>query len=209
MGGLWLVSYTPNHEQMFDTGAVELYTDDMVEQRGVTTTVLGVDPGYAILGWGVIEYAASRYKLVGCGAIETGSEVPLPERLKQIYADLSKIIGDYRPDVCAVEELFWGSNHKTAIKVGEARGAAVLACANAGLKVFDYTPLQIKQALTGYGRADKHQIQMMVMQILGLESVPKPDDAADAVAAAICHASSSGYIDKIARYNAEATAIEK
>ena len=174
----------------------------MSGQRDGAVTILGVDPGYAILGWGVIKYSASRHILAGYGAVETDKSESMPERLKQIYASLTGIIEQYRPDVCAVEELFFNSNQKTAIKVGEARGAAVLACANAGLDVFEYTPLQIKQALTGYGRADKHQMQEMVRQILGLERAPKPDDAADAVAAAICHANSSGYIDKLARYNA-------
>ena len=189
---------------MFDIWASGFYTGDMIEQRNGVSTILGADPGYAILGWGVIEYSASRYRLVGYGAIETGKDEPMPERLKQIYAALTEIIERYRPDVCAVEELFFNSNQKTAIKVGEARGAAVLACANAGLAVYEYTPLQIKQALTGYGRADKHQIQEMVRQILGLERAPKPDDAADAVAAAICHANSSAFIEKIAQYQADA-----
>ena len=165
-------------------------------------TILGIDPGYAILGWGVVEYRASRHRLVACGAIETEKDEALPERLKQIYEGLVGIIEKHGPDVCAVEELFFNSNQKTAIKVGEARGAAVLACANAGLPVFEYTPLQIKQALTGYGRAEKHQIQEMVRQILGLERAPRPDDAADAVAAAICHANSSAYIERVARYEA-------
>ena len=160
-------------------------------------TILGVDPGYAILGWGVVEYSASRYHLLGCGVVETGKDTPWAERLKTVYDGLYKIIGQYRPEVCAIEELFFNSNQKTAIKVGEARGAAVLACANAGLQVFEYTPLQVKQALTGYGRADKHQVQEMVRQILGLESAPRPDDAADAAAIAICHANSSGYIEKL------------
>jgi crossover junction endodeoxyribonuclease RuvC len=159
----------------------------MMGQGGEALTILGVDPGYAILGWGVIEYRASRHRLVDCGAVETSKDLGSPERLKQIYSGLASIIGKYGPDVCAIEELFFNSNQKTAIKVGEARGAAVLACANAGLPVYEYTPLQIKQALTGYGRADKHQIQEMVRQILGLERAPRPDDAADAVAAAICH----------------------
>ena len=164
--------------------------------------ILGVDPGYAILGWGVIEYRASRHRLVGFGVFETEKDLPWPERLKGIYTGLVGIVDEYSPDVCSVEELFFSSNQKTAIKVGEARGAAVLACANAGLPVYEYTPLQIKQALTGYGRADKRQIQEMVRQILGLERAPRPDDAADAVAAAICHANSSGYIDKLEKYTA-------
>jgi len=175
-----------------------------MEQSNRALTILGVDPGYAILGWGVVEYQSSRHRLMGYGAVETDKGMPLPERLKKIYADLTGVIELYTPDVCAVEELFFNSNQKTAIMVGEARGAAILACANAGVEVFEYTPLQIKQALTGYGRADKHQVQEMVRQILGLEKAPRPDDAADAVAAAICHANSSDYLDRIARYEATA-----
>ncbi|MCL2111892.1 MAG: crossover junction endodeoxyribonuclease RuvC [Clostridiales bacterium] len=160
--------------------------------------ILGVDPGYAILGWGVVDYRGSRHRLAGYGVIETRKDEAQPQRLKQVYSGLAQIIEQYRPDVCAVEELFFNSNQKTAIKVGEARGAAIVACANAGLGVYEYTPLQIKQALTGYGRAEKHQVQEMVRQILGLERAPRPDDAADAVAAAICHANSSGYIERVA-----------
>jgi len=174
----------------------------MNERNGGAMTILGVDPGYAILGWGVVEYGASRYRLKGCGVIETEKDAPWPERLKTIHMGLASIIEQYRPDVGAVEELFWGSNQKTAIKVGEARGAAVLTCANADVPVFEYTPLQVKQALTGYGRADKHQMQEMVRTILGLEKAPRPDDAADAVAVAICHANSSGYIEKLERVKA-------
>ncbi len=174
----------------------------MAERRDGVLTILGIDPGYALLGWGVIEYYASRHRLVACGTVETTKDMPWTDRLKEVYTGLVSIINQYRPDVCAVEELFFNSNQKTAIKVGEARGAAVVACANAGLPVYEYTPLQIKQALTGYGRADKKQMQEMVRQILGLERAPKPDDAADAVAAAICHANSSGYIERVARYTA-------
>jgi len=174
----------------------------MIERNGSAMKILGVDPGYAILGWGVIEYAASRYKLLGCGAVETDKDMIWAERLKAIYAGLVEIIEQYKPDAGVVEELFWGSNQKTAIKVGEARGATVLACANSGLTVYEYTPLQVKQALTGYGRADKHQMQEMVRQILGLEKAPRPDDAADAVAIAICHANSSGFIEKFEKLEA-------
>ena len=167
-------------------------------------TILGIDPGYAILGWGVIEYRASRYRLIGCGALKTAKDMAPAKRLKEIYDGLVGIIELYEPEVCAVEELFFNSNQKTAIRVGEARGAAMLACANAGLEVYEYTPLQIKQALTGYGRADKHQIQEMVRQILGLDEAPQPDDASDAAAAAICHANSSGFLDRVRRYEASA-----
>ena len=159
--------------------------------------VLGVDPGYAILGWGVVEYSLSRHRLVACGAVETNNEISMPERLKMLYAGLCDVIAEYDPDVASVEELFFNSNAKTAIKVGEARGAAILACANTGLPVYEYTPLQIKQALTGYGRADKKQIQEMVKRILGLDEAPKPDDAADAVATAICHANASDYLARV------------
>jgi crossover junction endodeoxyribonuclease RuvC len=169
----------------------------MNERGSEALTIIGVDPGYAILGYGVIEYRSSRHRLIAFGTVETEKEMPLPFRLKKIYDGLTEIIEKYEPDVCSIEELYFNSNQKTAIKVGEARGAAILACAQAGLSVYEYTPLQIKQALTGYGRADKHQVQEMVRQILGLERTPRPDDAADAVAAAICHANSSAYYDKL------------
>ena len=165
-------------------------------------TILGIDPGYAILGWGVIEYQASRHRLLGYGTVETSKDFSMPERLKEIYIGLNEVIAKYDPDVSAIEELFFNSNQKTAIKVGEARGAAVLACANAGLHVYEYTPLQIKQALTGYGRAEKQQIQEMVRQVLGLIKAPSPDDAADAVACAICHANSSAHIKLMGRAGA-------
>ncbi|GHU62509.1 crossover junction endodeoxyribonuclease RuvC [Clostridia bacterium] len=162
--------------------------------------ILGVDPGYAILGWGMVEYRVSRHRLLGYGTVETSKDLRMPERLKELYRGLTGIIAKYEPDVAAVEELFFNSNQKTAIKVGEARGAAVLACANAGLDVYEYTPLQIKQALTGYGRAEKQQIQEMVRQVLGLVKPPTPDDAADAVACAICHANASAHIERVGRF---------
>jgi len=170
----------------------------MNERGSEALTILGIDPGYAILGYGIIGYQASRHSLIAYGTVETEKEKPLPMRLKTIYDRLSEIIEEYKPHVCAIEELYFSSNQKTAIKVGEARGAAILACAQAGISIYEYTPLQIKQALTGYGRADKHQIQEMVRQILGLERAPRPDDAADAVAAAICHANSSVYLERVA-----------
>ena len=175
----------------------------MIKRSDEVLTILGIDPGYAILGWGVIEYRASRYKFVACGAVETHKDEEMPERLKKLFRGLEGIIDKYKPDVCSAEELFFNNNQKTAIKVGEARGVALLACANAGLPVYEYTPLQIKQGLTGYGRADKKQMQEMVRQVLGLERAPRPDDAADAVAAAICHANSSAHISRMARYTGE------
>lgn len=172
----------------------------MVDTGNRPLTILGIDPGYAILGWGVVEYKASRHRLLGYGTVETSSDLSMPERLKEIYIGLNDVIAKYKPDVSAIEELFFNSNQKTAIKVGEARGAAVLACANNGLHVYEYTPLQIKQALTGYGRAEKQQIQEMVRQVLGLIKAPSPDDAADAVACAICHANASSHIELVGRF---------
>ncbi|MDR3072406.1 MAG: crossover junction endodeoxyribonuclease RuvC [Clostridiales Family XIII bacterium] len=160
--------------------------------------ILGIDPGYAILGYGVIEHRGSRNALIECGVLTTEAGEEMPLRLKRIYSGIMEIISILRPDVAAVEELFFNSNAKTAIKVGEARGAAILACANSGLPVYEYTPLQIKQALAGYGRASKTQIQQIVKSLLNLPEVPKPDDAADAVAAAICHGNSASYIDRVA-----------
>jgi crossover junction endodeoxyribonuclease RuvC len=159
--------------------------------------IIGIDPGYAILGYGVIDYRANRYTLVECGAITTDKDMPMPNRLKTLYAELTAVISEYEPEVSSVEELFFNNNAKTAMNVGQARGAAILACANLGLDVYEYTPLQIKQALVGYGRAPKEQIQETVRSLLGLKRAPKPDDVADAVAAAICHANSSGFLNRI------------
>ena len=149
--------------------------------------ILGIDPGYAILGWGILDLKGNKFSVVDYGAVTTDSKMEMPLRLQHIYTELSAIIEEYRPDEAAIEELFFNNNAKTAIMVGQARGVAILACVNGGLSISEYTPLQIKQALVGYGRADKKQIQSMVKIILNLKEVPKPDDTADAVAAAICH----------------------
>ena len=149
--------------------------------------ILGIDPGYAILGYGIIDMEGNRFKAVEYGAVTTEAGIPMPDRLKHLYYSLMEIIDEYRPDCASIEELFFNTNTKTAIKVGEARGVAILACANSGIEIEEYTPLQIKQSLTGYGRADKNQVQTMVKTILNLKAVPKPDDTADALAAAICH----------------------
>jgi crossover junction endodeoxyribonuclease RuvC len=153
--------------------------------------ILGIDPGYAILGYGIIDYVGNRFEVVAYGSITTNSKMKMPDRLCKLYFELGNIIEKYRPDEASVEELFFNSNAKTAIMVGQARGVAVLACAEKGLCISEYTPLQIKQALVGYGRAEKKQIQYMVKMLLNLEKVPKPDDTADALAAAICHANSA------------------
>lgn len=162
--------------------------------------ILGIDPGYAIMGYGVIDVEGNHFKPVTFGSVTTDAGTPMPDRLKHLYNSLMDIIAETEPDEAGIEELFFNSNAKTAIMVGQARGVAVLACANSGLDIFEYTPLQIKQGLIGYGRADKKQIQMMVKTMLNLKEVPKPDDTADALAAAICHAhtiNSRRRIDKV------------
>ena len=159
--------------------------------------ILGIDPGYAILGYGIVEMHQNKLHLLGYGAIKTESDMDMPNRLKCLYTGLMDAINEYDPQAASVEELFFNSNAKTALLVGQARGAALLACINSGLKIYEYTPLQIKQGLTGYGRADKKQMQMMVKTLLRLKDIPKPDDAADALAAAICHAHSAERIDRL------------
>ncbi len=149
--------------------------------------ILGIDPGYAILGYGVIEKIGNSFKPCVYGSITTDKDMEMPERLECLYDGLREIIEEQKPDVASIEELYFNNNAKTAIFVGQARGVAVLACVKAGIEIAEYTPLQIKQALVGYGRADKKQVQFMVKTMLNLRVVPKPDDTADALAAAICH----------------------
>jgi crossover junction endodeoxyribonuclease RuvC len=149
--------------------------------------VLGIDPGTAITGYGLVKGEDDSLTLVDYGAITTSSDQPLPERLQRIYRELTALIEDRQPTAVAVEELFFSKNVRTALSVGQARGVALLASANAGLPIHEYTPLQVKQAIAGYGRATKDQVQQMVRMLLALDSVPQPDDAADAIAVAICH----------------------
>lgn len=160
--------------------------------------ILGIDPGYALMGYGVIEQQGNKFKVIDYGSISTEAGTPMPERLKFIYSSLMDIIAETEPEVAALEELFYNTNAKTVINVGQARGVAVLACVNSGLSIDEYTPLQIKQALVGYGRAEKKQVQQMVKTLLGLKSVPKPDDTADALAVAICHANSAAGSSRLA-----------
>ena len=159
--------------------------------------ILGIDPGYAILGYGIIDRKGNHFSVCGYGAITTDSSMDMPGRLKHLYCQIMEIISVYEPDVASIEELFFNTNSKTALLVGQARGVIILACANSGLEICEYTPLQIKQGLVGYGRAEKHQIQAMVKTILNLKEVPKPDDTADALAAAICHGHCAGYNDRL------------
>ena len=154
--------------------------------------ILGIDPGYAILGYGIIEMRGNRFKVIDYGTVTTEAGMEMPDRLKVLYNSLMELIGRFEPEVASVEELFFNTNAKTAILVGQARGVALLACSNSGLEIAEYTPLQIKQALVGNGRAEKKQVQFMVKTILNLKEAPKPDDTADALAAALCHGHSAG-----------------
>lgn len=152
--------------------------------------ILGIDPGYAIVGYGVIDTNKPNMVL-DYGAITTPKEDSMPVRLEAIDQSLKYLFEKYKPDAVAIEELFYFKNQKTVIQVAQARGVIVLACQKYCGNIYEYTPLQIKQALTGQGRAEKAQVQYMVKAILGLNSIPKPDDAADALAVAICHSQTS------------------
>lgn len=150
--------------------------------------ILGIDPGTGILGFGVIDVVGDKITLVDAGVITTPAHTPHAERLEDIFDSLTEITKTTKPDVCSIEKLFFSRNITTAMTVAEARGVALLVARQHGLDIFEYTPPQIKQTLTGYGRADKKQMQEMVRLQLGLREVPKPDDAADALGAAITHA---------------------
>ena len=149
--------------------------------------ILGIDHGYAIVGYGILEYRNNHFRAVDYGAITTDASMDMFARFKSIYDDLNRIMDQYRPDFMAIEELFFNNNQKTAINVAQARGVLLLSALNHGVRIFEYTPLQVKQAVAGYGRAEKNQVQQMVKLLLNLESIPKPDDTADALAIAICH----------------------
>lgn len=154
--------------------------------------VLGIDPGYAIVGYGVVEYNNNHFRAIEYGAVTTEAHTPFNERIEKIYDGVSALIAKYSPAALAVEKLFFNTNQKTAIDVAQARGAIVLAAQKAGVKIFEYTPLQVKQSVVGYGRAEKKQVQEMTRLMLNLDKIPKPDDAADALAMAICHCHSAG-----------------
>ena len=149
--------------------------------------VLGIDPGYALMGWSVVEGDGSRMKLINYGCIETKAGVPMQHRLRTLQLGVRDLLAMYHPDDVAFEELFFARNVTTALMVGAARGAAIIAAAEYTENLYEYTPMQIKQAITGYGKADKKQIQQMVKLLLKLDEIPKPDDAADAIACAITH----------------------
>ena len=153
--------------------------------------ILGIDPGIATVGFGVIQSLGSRQSLVRCGVIRTSAGTRLALRLKQIYDDITELIEIYQPEAIAVEELFFNTNLKTGISVAHGRGVLLLAGVSRAVSMFEYTPLQVKLTIAGYGRADKKQVMDMVKRLLKLENVPKPDDAADALAIALCHARSA------------------
>ena len=154
--------------------------------------ILGIDPGLAIVGYGVLEYRGNRFHTIAMGSIETPAGIDVENRLKMIYDDMCEIIRIYRPDEMAIEELFFNTNQKTAIAVAEARGVILLAAMNHGVKISEYTPLQVKQSVVGYGRAEKNQVIVLVKTLLKLGSELKLDDTADALAIAICHAHTRG-----------------
>jgi len=154
--------------------------------------VLGIDPGYAIVGCGVVEYHNNHFRMLTYGAITTEAHTPFNERIEKIFDEANELIQRFRPDAMAIEKLFFNTNQKTGIDVAQARGVTLLAATNAGIPIYEYTPLQVKQSVVGYGRAEKPQVMEMTRKILGLATVPKPDDTADALAIAICHGHSSG-----------------
>lgn len=155
---------------------------------------LGIDPGTAIVGYAVVAARGSELSMIACDVITTPASMPLPERLQHIYHHLGEIVSTYHPSEAAMEELFFAKNARTAFSVGQARGVAMLALANGGLAVAEYTPRQVKQAVTGYGAASKEQVGEMVRILLRLKAVPRPDDAADAAAVAICHLHTASFL---------------
>lgn len=153
--------------------------------------ILGIDPGYATIGFGVIEAARGDFRLLQYGVITTPPDLPFPQRLSVIYEDMNRLLDAMEPDVMAIEELFWGHNVTTGIGVSHGRGVILLAAAQRDLPISEYTPMQIKQSVVGYGNATKLQVMDMTRRLLHMEKVPRPDDAADAIAVALCHGRSA------------------
>ena len=159
--------------------------------------ILGIDPGFAITGYSIIDYSGNKFKLIDSGAVTTKAGESFPSRLTKIYDDVTELINTYKPDAISVEELFFNNNAKTAINVAQARGVILTVGCKNNIPTYEYTPLQIKQAVAGYGRADKLQVQKMVKAILNVQSLPKLDDTTDSMAAAICHAHSAKFSEKL------------
>lgn len=157
----------------------------------MSQVILGIDPGYAIVGFGVVEKDGGNSRLISCGAITTPAGLALPRRLLQISEDMAALLAQFSPQAMAVEKLYFGNNVTTGIGVAQARGVILAEAARQGLPIYEYDPSQVKSAVTGYGKAEKRQVMDMVKRILRLPAVPRPDDAADAVAIALCHARSS------------------
>ena len=166
---------------------------------------MGIDPGYALIGYGVISYDCGRFKTLNFGAITTPSDMPFPARLEVIYRDINQLLSEFKPDALSIEKLFFNTNTTTAIDVAQARGTIVLAAQMNKVPIFEYTPMQVKQAVVGYGKAEKKQVISMVTLMLGLKEPPKPDDTADAIAIAICHAHTGG--SGLGKYYNQPTAI--
>lgn len=163
--------------------------------------ILGIDPGYAIVGYGVIDYVGNHFTVVDYGAITTPAGMDFNRRLELIYDEMNVLLSTQKPEAMAIEKLFYNTNAKTVIDVAQARGVLALAAQKNGVPMYEYTPLQVKQSVVGYGRAEKKQVQEMIKIILKLDKVPKPDDTADALAMAVCHAHSSGSLmGKLSKY---------
>ena len=154
--------------------------------------ILGIDPGYAIVGYGAVDWVSGSFRLIDCGAITTAADLPFDKRLKIIFDDMTQIVRKYKPDELSIEKLFFNNNQKTAIDVAQARCVTLLPAISEGIPIFEYTPLQVKSSIVGYGRAEKHQVQEMVRNMLRLKDIIRPDDTADAVALAITHGLSLG-----------------
>jgi crossover junction endodeoxyribonuclease RuvC len=162
--------------------------------------ILGIDPGFGRLGYGIIDYTNNKYKVLECGCITTEADSNFPDRLEKIEEDLQSVVSRYKIDAASIEELFFNTNITTGIKVAEARGVILCTLKKANIKIFEYTPLEIKQAITGFGRAKKPQVMDMVKSTLKLQKMPKLDDTADALAMCICHASTHKYEDYVEKY---------
>ena len=158
--------------------------------------ILGVDPGYAISGYAIVDYEGNKFKVVKYGVVRNPSKMQMQKRLNKLFDKYSEIIQTYEPDHMAIEELFFNKNVKTAIAVGQARGVHIVAASQKNIPVYEYTPLQVKQGVVGYGRAEKKQVQEMVKLLLNLKTIPQPDDAADALAISICHAHTNRFSDE-------------